>query len=253
MDTNSDQRTESERDFHDLRYGEEVDLRSGLDRWYRAVDSGRRLQDAMLMQLAYGRDVLEIGSADGTYSLDETTLASLPRTFHGIDISGRAVEKAATKAAIRGYTRARYSVMNAEHTEFPTASFDLVYGRGILHHLDLEASYRELARLLRHGGKALFYEPMGHNPLLNWYRRRTPGMRTPDEHPMLMRDFDHARRHFRSVRIHHYGLFTLGVVPLGESAFGVTMMRAMERVDAVALELPGLRSQSWFALMEMQT
>jgi hypothetical protein len=35
-------------------------------------------------------------------------------------------------------------------------------------------------------GWALFSEPLGHNPLVNWYRNRTPEQRTEDEHPLLL-------------------------------------------------------------------
>jgi len=50
----------------------------------------------------------------------------------------------------------------------------------ILHHLDLTVAARELRRVLRPGGVAVFCEPWGGNPLLNFARRRLPyaGKRT---------------------------------------------------------------------------
>src|SRR5438270_352918 len=60
-----------------------------------------------------------------------------------------------------------FAVMDAEHTTFPDASFDLIVGSGILHHLDLDRTYTEIARLLAPGGRAVFVEPLGHNALIN--------------------------------------------------------------------------------------
>lgn len=38
-----------------------------------------------------------------------------------------------------------------------------------------------------------FSEPLGHNPIINWYRNRTPEMRTEDEHPLLIKDIEFAK------------------------------------------------------------
>jgi hypothetical protein len=48
---------------------------------------------------------------------------------------------------------------------------------------DLSLACSEIARVLRPGGPAIFVEPLGHNPLINAYRKRTPALRTVDEHP----------------------------------------------------------------------
>src|SRR3546814_1101008 len=79
--------------------------------------------------------------------------------------------------------------MNAEAMTFPDDSFDLVFGSGIIHHLDIDRAFGEIARVLRPGGRAVFIEPLGLNPAIELYRRFTPSARTPDEHPLLRRDF----------------------------------------------------------------
>jgi SAM-dependent methyltransferase len=82
---------------------------------------------------------------------------------------------------------------DGERLPFANESFDRVWGNAVLHHLNLLTAARELFRVLRPGGIAVFCEPWGENPLLNWARRHCPYPgkgRTPDEHPL-------QRRHLR--------------------------------------------------------
>jgi ubiquinone/menaquinone biosynthesis C-methylase UbiE len=64
--------------------------------------------------------------------------------------------------------------MNAEATTFPDNSFDLICGSSILHHLNLDKACAEIRRILRPDGGAVFIEPLGHNPLINMFRKLTP-------------------------------------------------------------------------------
>ena len=45
----------------------------------------------------------------------------------------------------------------------------------------------------------MFVEPLGHHPLITADRRRTPALRTIDEHPLLLGDLEQAREQFRAV------------------------------------------------------
>ena len=49
--------------------------------------------------------------------------------------------------------------------------FDIIYGTGILHHLNLKACLDEIERILKPGGKFVFIEPLGTNPVINLYRK----------------------------------------------------------------------------------
>src|SRR5207253_636878 len=84
-------------------------------------------------------------------------------------------------------------------------TFDRIWGNAILHHLDLDVAAREIRRVLRPGGMAVFCEPWGENPLLNWVRKkiRYPGKsRTADEEPLRRRDLAVLRRTFPHVEVH---------------------------------------------------
>jgi hypothetical protein len=45
-----------------------------------------------------------------------------------------------------------------------------------------------MTKILQPKGKAIFIEPLGHNFLINLYRRLTPNIRSADEHPLLAKD-----------------------------------------------------------------
>jgi hypothetical protein len=64
----------------------------------------------------------------------------------------------------------------------------------------VEASFEDdSCGMLKLGGEAFFLKPLGHNPFINLYRRFTPRFRTLDEHPLVISDFELARRYFGSV------------------------------------------------------
>jgi SAM-dependent methyltransferase len=139
--------------------------------------------------------------------------------------------------------------MNAEALAFPDASFDLVFGYGVIHHLDIARSFCEIARVLRPGGHAVFWEPLGHNGLINWYRRRTPGARTVDEHPLKRRDLAVAHALFSGVDVRFHGLSSLALIPFRGRSWAPSALPLLERLDRVALALPGIRWLAWFSTL----
>jgi SAM-dependent methyltransferase len=246
-------RLASERAFHNARYGREgPDPRAHLDEAYLAVARVNILQERAVHRLGAGRDVLEYGCADGTLSLAQLRTPGFARSFTGIDISDAAIARATARAASLGTANARYLAQDAAATSLPAASFDVIYGRGILHHLDLSRGVAEVRRLLRPGGTALFTEPLGHNPLLNWYRRRTPDLRTPDEQPLRMSDIVAARAHFAAVEATFAGLTTVAAIPFLRTRLGRPLLAALDRVDAALLTLRPIQPQAWYVLLTMR-
>ena len=132
---------------------------------------------------ARGRDALDYGCGRGYIAIRLAQEGAASVT--GIDLSSTELEYARQRANDAGVgERISFVVGDAHHTPFADASFDLIVGAAILHHVDLELSLQEVKRLLRPGGEAFFIEPLWHNPLLRLGRALSPGTRTADEHPL---------------------------------------------------------------------
>jgi SAM-dependent methyltransferase len=240
-------RLQREREFHDRRFAHEV--RHPQGKYYAAIKDGAIRFNHRLQELARDADVLEYGCG-----IDPMLFAVGPaaRSGTGIDISQVAIDEATQRASTADLRHLRFLTMDAENMTFEAASFDLVFGRGIIHHLDIERCLTEIARVLRPGGIALFWEPLGHNLLLNAYRQWTPSARTPDEHPLLRPDFEVARRHFADVAIDFFGLTTVLSVPVRDTVVGDAMLGALAALDRGLFRIPGMKWQAWYCLMEMK-
>src|SRR3546814_16824046 len=123
--------------------------------------------------------------------------------------------------------------MNAEAMTFPDDSFDLVFGSGIIHHLDIDRAFGEIARVLRPGGRAVFIEPLGLNPAIELYLRFTPSARTPDEPPPPRTDFTRSPPPFGPTSCRVYGLANLASWPF---------RRTIENAALFAATLPAERA-----------
>jgi ubiquinone/menaquinone biosynthesis C-methylase UbiE len=159
-----------------------------------------------------GKDVLDYGCGDGRLGLQLAQQGA--RKVTGFDISDGQVKEAQRKAKELGVAdRTEFLVADAHHTGFPDDSFDLVVGVAILHHLDIEEALREIRRVLRPDGRAVFIEPLQHNPLLRLGRKLTPGARTPDEHPLTVHDWALAKSIFPNSRHTEQEFVTIPLMP----------------------------------------
>jgi SAM-dependent methyltransferase len=238
-------RLERERVFHDERFGDEEP--EERDRFYAYVDGARERLRAATSRFRPGDRVLEIGIgvASTGWSLAERGVEVV-----AIDISPVAVERGRAAAAAAGLTTIEFQEMNAEQLDFTAGSFDGVIGSGILHHLELSSALDEVRRVLRADGRGIFYEPLGHNPFINWYRNRTPSMRTDDEHPLIRADFALARRSFGRVEssFHHCAVIGCALLP---RRVAILARPLLNLVDGVLLRFPGVRWLGWITVMEL--
>jgi SAM-dependent methyltransferase len=246
MEPSPDSRYAREQEFHDRVF--EQHSRRVLHPYYSVVGASRVLYEELLQARGAGRDVLEYGCGPGSYAF---FLADLGASVLGIDISTTAIEQAQAAAREGGHDNVEFRQLNAESLDLPDASFDLVCGTGILHHLDLSRAYSEIARTLRPGGSAVFIEPLGHNPLINRFRRRTPALRTVDEHPLRVNDFELARSYFDQVEWRAFHLLSLGAIPLRRLPGFPALVRGLDAADRLLFRLvPPLEKHGWQAVLD---
>ncbi len=148
--------------YHDVAAGE-YDAKWGID--FGDIGLAQVLGK---LRKVLGRDVgpfsssLEIGAGTGYFSLN-LLRAGVVREATCTDISPGMLDTLEGNAAGLGVP-VTTEVADAEHLPFPDASFDLVLGHAVLHHIpDLERAFDEFARVLRPGGTLFFAgEPSRH-------------------------------------------------------------------------------------------
>lgn len=244
-------RIERERDFHNQRFSDDSGREERTRRFYDAISYGFALYRQRVSEESKGRRVLEYGCGTESLAFD---LSHVAQQVVGIDISDVAIAQAQRIVNLRGLANVEFVVDNAEAMQLPDGTVDVVAGSGIVHHLDIAKSMRELRRVLRDGGIAIFAEPMGHNPAVNWYRNRTPELRTPDEHPLLARDLRAMGREFRSMKVTYFGMIAplLGFVPAKISPDSL-LTRFVWWLDRGLCRVPLLNRYAWFCLVELRT
>ncbi|MFA5515345.1 MAG: class I SAM-dependent methyltransferase [Desulfuromonadales bacterium] len=237
-------RHQAEEAFHDRKYAENENEPAH----YRL---GPTLRVFLRLKERLGdirdRNVLEYGCGSGWVTAD---LAALGAKVDAFDISREAVANTKVYLAERGLNACcNIRKMSAEQCDYPDNRFDVVVGFAILHHLDLEKALAELHRMLKPGGVALFAEPLGSNPLLNLYRQLTPQYRTPDERPLVLREFAGQARMFGDFRHEEFYLTAMAPLLLGMRK-GFDLCSRLDR--AILRRFPEAGRWAWYSLLELR-
>jgi len=244
------QRIGRERDFHNQRFEDDSVREQRVRKFYDAISYGFELYRRRVREESADRVVLEYGCGAESLAFE---IAATARQVTGIDISDVAIHQAQNQLAQYDLCNLKFVVDNAEDMRLADQSIDVVAGSGIVHHLDIQRAMQELRRVLRPGGIAIFAEPMGHNPVVNWYRNRTPELRTPDEHPLLASDLRVMARGFKSAKVTYFGL----VAPLlafltPEPKAEARLTRVVWWLDRMLCRIPLLHRYAWFCCVELR-
>ncbi|MGH2796126.1 MAG: methyltransferase domain-containing protein [Thermoleophilaceae bacterium] len=196
-----------------------------------------------------GLHVLELGCGAGDLSLE---LLRRGARLTALDVSPGMVELARARAG----AEARFLTAAAERTGLPDASFDRVVGKWVLHHVDVAEAADEIHRVLRPGGRAVFFENQDRNPLLRsarrhlWGARRLNWVGTPDEHPLTRADFETLERTFDSLELGYPSFYFFEAL---SRALGHRVHPQLQGLDALAWRhLPGARPWSWHVLVVLE-
>ncbi len=114
--------------------------------------------------------VLDYGCGSGNLGI---YLALEGAKVSGFDLSPEGV-KIAQRAAEQYGLDAQFQIMDAEALSYADASFDVVVGFGVLHHvIKYPGASAQLLRVMRPGARAFFHETLWDNPFINLARRFT--------------------------------------------------------------------------------
>ena len=214
--------------------------------FYKAIHNSGEDFFAYLQDNARNSEILDYGCGIG--SSIEKTIKYLPKKIIGIDISEISINKAKKKAQ-ELKINVDYRVDNCEKTNFENNTFDIVYGTGILHHLQTDKCLNEIHRILKSNGALLFIEPLGTNPIINLYRKLTPNSRSKDEHPLVNKDFEYINKKFRKTKIKYYGFLTLIFFPFYRSPDRSKLFKLLANVDQYLFKLKFFQLFAWSVLI----
>jgi SAM-dependent methyltransferase len=154
-----------------------------------------------------GCTVLDFGCGSGENTV---LLANRGAKVLGVDISASLLRLAARRLEVNGVPDgATFVAASAHDLPLRSESIDVVFGIAILHHLDLALVSREVYRVLRPGGRAIFQEPVRNSAVLRVLRRLIPN-RAPDispfERPLVDRELRAFAAPFRTCAMRAFGL-----------------------------------------------
>ena len=117
-----------------------------------------------------GKHLLELGCGAGKMAV---LLAKSGADVTAFDLSPLSVRTSRQLAALNNID-IDFAVASGENLPFASDSFDVIFGKSILHHLIIDLGKHEIYRVLKKGGKAVFVEPLGMNPVLTFVRKYVP-------------------------------------------------------------------------------
>lgn len=245
-------RKREEIEFHDrlrdahLREDPEAYARlTSNKKFYAVARASAEFFQRWLRDRSPGKAVLDFGCGDGMYAL---AAARSGGRAVGVDISPVSVANARERAKEEGLEgRATFLAGDCEALAFADDSFDIIVVAGVLHHMDLARAYGELARVLKADGEIICAEALGHNPIINWYRKATPDLRTPWEvdHIIKREGLELAKDYFDRVEKRFFHLASLAAVPFRRFRGFPALLGSLEAVDRALLSLPVIQWQAW--------
>lgn len=243
-----------------MHFGYDVE---GRRTHHEAVEQGNRVC-ADLVRVGPGDRVLDAGCGVGGSSL--WLAAARGAEVVGITVVPSQVERARRVAAERGLAdRVRFEVADYLATPFPSRSFDVAWAmESLCHAADKAAFYREMARLLKPGGRLVVAEymrvardlpPRVERDIRRWCDGwAMPDLDTPEEHragaraagftdPSVHDGTPYTRASLRRLYRHtHLG------VPIDCVLYALGLRRPTQHANVIAsrIQYRLLRQGHWF-------
>jgi len=189
------------------------------------------------------KSVLDMGCGSGKSCV---ILAKKGASVRAFDISPESIKVANLRAELNGVGgQVKVERMTAEKMNYEFGCFHLVFGVGILHHVNIKIAAAEISRVMKENGEAVFIEPIAFSPLLKWIRhsalvrRMVPNkgkdlLITEDERQLYPKDIDDFRPYFSAVEYKPFQLFSrldrlIGGYPVRRNHRLISWINAFDR------------------------
>jgi SAM-dependent methyltransferase len=199
-------RLNAEENFHDEWASTEDALRIDVRKMNEACTAPEiRFIRSVLGNLK-GKSLLDLGCGLGEasvyFALEGANVTASDLSQLMLDFTKRLAEK--NRVQVRTHKAA------AEQLAFGRdVKFDIIYAGNLFHHVEIEPALRNMVRHLQPDGLLVSWDPVAYNPAINAYRVSAQQVRTPDEHPLRLRDIRLFRSYFEDVRVRWFWLTTL--------------------------------------------
>lgn len=184
--------------------------------------------------------ILDYGCGNGAKSIK---YASQKWKILGIDISSQSIEEAHKKQ--NEFTE--YFVMDCERMKFEDNYFDIIFDYGTLSSLDIKSAIPEIVRVLKPSGFLVSIETLGHNPLMNLWRKLNvkKGKRTiwAADHIMKLDGWNYISKYLIKHEERYFGLTVMLAYPFFKilNLRGEHLISLLQKIDQVLFRLKFLR------------
>lgn len=257
----SEETLKRERQFHDA-WAAAIDVDGiRVDDYFEACTAPENRFILQKMGDFRGKLLLDLGCGAGENSV---YFAKKGARCVATDYSPGMVEVALQLAAANG-VEVEGRTANAMALDFPDNTFDFVYASNLLHHIpEPKIALKEMHRVLKPGGKACFWDPLKHNPVINVYRRIATDVRTEDETPLDINIVNYVKSIFSQVDYDTFWLATLWIflqfylvekVDPNKERYWKKIIseqdrlnpsyRQLEKLDTIVKKLPLIKRLAW--------
>jgi len=257
-----------EEKFHDS-WAKTLDLDNiVVDKYFTAPTAIECQYALKLIGRLKGKKILDLGCGFGEASV---WFASRGAKVVALDISAKmlnCVEVLAKRHKVEKFISRIKAA--AEKIPLSSKSINLIFGGNILHHTNIAAVSKEVKRILKPKGKAIFIEPLAYNPIINIYRKMARNVRTEMEKPFTLKDIRILGSGFSGVSHKEFQLFTTLIFIwffLGEGLYPskvrywkkfieegdkyAKVFKILQKIDTIVLKIPFLRRYCWNTVIEL--
>ena len=231
---------------------EEFDYHFSNMKYYSVTVSSENYKEEWLKNnIKTGYKLLDFACGSGENSIFSAKYGAIS---YGIDISPEGILNARNNAEhFKLKDKCFFEVMDGENMNFSDNFFDIAVEYGALHHVDLDIALKEISRVLKPSSKMICVEALRHNPLIHFYRKVTPHLRTEWEvnHILGVESLEVMKKYFKNVNVKFFHLFSLLLVPFRKTFLFKALYPWFNKFDNFILSNKFLGKYSWIMIIEL--